>query len=195
MIPHVITSSHSAVLVLKKLLGPELAGKVRLKNGGNWDGAVTQTSSRMVNRLDIALVIGPSKKPSANQREYDKLRVYGFLRHTPLAALLRVFFLRTPPEGLLFLDPDIIRQLVGREPTPEQFARARMRPRKVLAELLEVKPARVATALRPRLEKVDLTPLLSSVPDLRRLRKFVGICVRRYEARLAREVEDFNKTV
>lgn len=194
MIPHVITSSNTAVLVLKKLLGPELAGRVRLKNGGGWDGAVTEAGSRLMNELDIALVIGPSKGPGPNQRERDKLRVYGFLQHSGLASLLRVFFLRTPPEGLLFRDPDIIRQLVGRDPTPEQLARARMKPRQVLAELLGVEPRKLVGALRPRLEMVDLTPL-HSMPGIRRFRKFVGVCVRRYEARLARELEDSNETV
>jgi hypothetical protein len=64
----------------------------------------------------------------------------------------------------------------------------------VLAELLGVEPRKLARALRPRLETVDLTPL-TEVPGIRRFQRFVGVCVRRYEARLARELEDSNETV
>lgn len=194
MIPHVIASGEAAVLVLRKLLGPELAGRIKVKNGGGWASAIIEAQSRLNNGLDVALVLGPYEKPGPNAREIDKTHIYALLRDANLGSLRRVILLRTSPEGLLFRKPELLLQVVGREPTPEQLARARMKPGEVLAELLGVKPESLAKALRPRLESVDLTPL-TQVPGIRRLLRFMQVCARKYDARRARALEDSNKTV
>jgi hypothetical protein len=194
MIPHVITSGEAAVLVLRKLLEPELAGRIYVKNGGGWASAIVEASSRLENDLDVALVLGPYEKPGPNEREIDKTRIYSLLSGARLGSLRRVILLRTPPEGLLFRLPELLFQVVGREPTPAQLARARMKPQEVLAELLGVKPDSLVEALRPRLEAVDLTPL-TSVPGIRRLRRFMQVCARRYDSRRARPLEESDKTV
>ncbi|MFP2910844.1 hypothetical protein ACLESD_38580 [Pyxidicoccus sp. 3LFB2] len=195
MIPHVIASGELAVLILSKLLGPELKGSIKVKNGGGWAGAIGEADSRLSNNLDVALVLGPYEKPGPNKREIDKIRIYSLLRDASQDSLVRVILLKTPVEGLLFRVPGILFQLVGREPTAEQLARARIKPQEVLAELLGVKPDALVEVLRPRLEAVDLTPL-TTVPGIRRLRRFMRVCARRYEARLARRaLEDSNETV
>ncbi|MFP2928730.1 hypothetical protein ACLESO_26745 [Pyxidicoccus sp. 3LG] len=194
MIPYVTTSSEPAVLLLRELLGPELAGRIRWIDGEGWHGAVGMADSRISNEAAVALVLGPSKKSGTNAREQDKATIYRGLHAVHAGSRFRVFLLRTAPEGLLFRSPELLRQLVGREPSPEQLARARKQPGKVLAELLDVKPESLAGALRPRLETVDLTPL-RSIQSIRRLRSFMRTCVRRYEATLARRLEHSSKTV
>lgn len=187
MIPHVIASGEAATLVLRRLLEPEFAGRIKVKNGGGWGSAIVEARSRLNNGLDVALVLGPYEKPGPNAREIDKTRIYGLLREALLGSQRRVILLRTSPEGLLFRKPDILFQVVGREPTAAQLAQARMKPGEVLAELLGVEPDALVETLRPRLETVDLTPL-TQVPGIRRLRRFMRVCARRYEARLARSV-------
>lgn len=174
MKPHVVTSSATAALLLGQLLGPELEGRVELVGGHSWVDAASRARALSHGGSIVALVLGPRGKRGPNAREWDKAYAYSLLNpdgeRTGLP--MRLILLRSAPEGLLFQAPDILRRLAGREPTPEHLEWARTAPCRALSALLGVRPASLATALRPRLEGVDLTPL-TSLPSIRRLRKFI----------------------
>ncbi|WP_164009305.1 hypothetical protein [Pyxidicoccus trucidator] len=174
MKPYVITSNATAAVVLGRMLGPELEGRVELIDGRGWVNATSRARAIAYGGSCVALVLGPRRKRGPNAREWDK--AYAYSRLNPngerTGLPMRLILLKSAPEGLLFLEPAILRQLSGREPTAEHLEWARTAPRRALSALLGVKPASLAMALRPRLEGVDLTQL-ASLPAIRRLRKFI----------------------
>ncbi len=195
MKPCVITSGAPAALLLSRLLGPELEGRVEVIDGGTWVHAVSRARSASYEGGIVALVLGPRQKRGPDAREWDRAYAYSLLNPEGQRTGLphRVILLRTAPEGLLFLEPSLLRRVAGREPSAEHLEWARTAPRRALAALLGVKPASLAQALRPRLEGVDLTPLASR-PSLRRLRSFLHVQFRRYEALLAQAPEHSSRT-
>jgi hypothetical protein len=194
MKPYVVTSSDTSTVVLARLLGPELERSAELIDGRSWVQAVSRARAISHGGSIVALVLGPRGKRGPDAREWDKAYAYSLMNpngeRTGLP--MRVILLRSSPEGLLFLEPTILRQLVGREPGPEHLEWARTAPRRALADLLGVKPAALSTALRARLEGVDLTPLASR-PPIRRLRKFIHAQIERSERRPARDVVSANE--
>lgn len=188
MKPCVVTSSDTAALVLGRLLGPELEERVELIDGRNWVDAVGRARAMVHGGSIVALVLGPRGKRGPDAREWDKAYAYSLMNPNAerTGLPMRVILLRSTPEGLLFLEPSILRQLASREPTPEHLEWARTSPRRALSALLGVKPAHLTRALRPRLEGVELTPLASQAP-IRRLRKFIHAQIERSERRPSRD--------
>ena len=194
MKPYVITLSETATVVLGRLLGPELERSVELIAGRNWRHAVSRARAISYGGSIVALVLGPRRKRGPDAREWDRAYAYSLMNpdgeRTGLP--MRVILLRSAPEGLLFLEPALLQQLAGREPTPEHLEWARTAPRRALSALLGVKPASLAGTLRLRLEGLDLTPLASQ-PPIRRLRKFIHAQIQRSERQPAREVVSANE--
>ncbi|MCP3145112.1 hypothetical protein [Pyxidicoccus xibeiensis] len=184
MKPQVITSSEPAALLLRRLLGAELEGRVDVADGRSWVNAVSRARALLHGGATVALVLGPRRRRGPDAREWDKAYVYSLLN--PDAARtglpLRVILLRAPPEGLLFLEPALLLQVSGREPTPEHLAWARTAPREALSALLGVRPTALARTLALRLEGVDMTPLASQ-PAIQKLRKFIHTQIQRSERR------------
>ncbi|MBZ4421097.1 hypothetical protein [Myxococcus sp. RHSTA-1-4] len=188
MKPCIVTSSDTAALVLGRLLGPELEQGVELMDGRNWVNAVARARAMVRGGSIVALVLGPRGRRGPDAREWDKAYAYSLLNPSGerTGLPMRVILLRSAPEGLLFLEPDILRRLAGREPTPAHLEWARSAPRRALSALLGVEPSCLARALRPRLKDVDLTPLASR-PPIRRLRKFIHAQIQRSQRRPSRE--------
>jgi hypothetical protein len=195
MKPCVITSGAPAALILSKLLGPELEGRIEVIDGGSWVHAVSRARSASYQGAIVALVLGPRHKRGPDAREWDRAYAYSLLNPEGQRTGLphRLILLRSAPEGLLFLEPSLLRHVAGREPSAEHLEWARTTPRRALAALLDVKPASLAQALQPRLEGVDLTRL-ASLPSLRRLRSFLQVQLRRNGALPAHAPEHSSRT-
>lgn len=180
MKPQVITSSELAALLLRRLLGPELEGRVDVADGRGWVNAAGRARALIYGGAIVALVLGPRGKRGPDAREWDKAYAYSLLNPNAerTGLPLRVILLRTAPEGMLFLEPALLRQVAGREPTPEHLQWARTAPRAALSALLGVKPSSLARTLTPRLDGVDLTPLATR-PSIQRLRKFIHTQIQR----------------
>ncbi|NMO15362.1 hypothetical protein HPC49_35955 [Pyxidicoccus fallax] len=189
MKPCVVTSSDAAALLLGRLLGPELERRVELLDGRSWLNAVGRARAMVREGANVALVLGPRKRRGPDAHEWDKAYAYSLLNPSAerTGPAMRVILLRSAPEGLLFLEPDILRRIAGHEPRPEHLQWARGAPREALSALLGVKPATLAKALRPRLEEVDLMPLASRAP-IRRLRKFIHAQIQRSERRTSEAI-------
>ena len=143
--------------LFRKLLEPEFGQQVQVRTSERFMEAVGQARSALLRGQWVMLV------PGSESRQRDEIwEQRGFMEFylsIGFRGQWRSVLLVPEVEVLLFHEPSIPRQLLGREPTEEELARGRKRPRRVLGELLGLKDKALSEELCRRLETVDLSPL------------------------------------
>lgn len=171
MPPYLITQREADAQLLRQLLGPEISSRLRLEAVAVWSDCVAAARSRLAEGHPVALVLDAGSRKASEVAKHRDFLQFALALSAP-RILWRVILVRPELPRLYFREPDVLRQLVGHEPTEEQLARARSQPRLVLAELLGVSPPELDAELCRRLETVDVSPLAER-PSLRRLRRFL----------------------
>jgi hypothetical protein len=171
MTPFLVTTYEADARLLTRLLGPEFRGRIRVQATRSWSASVSVARTLLFDGTPVALVLdAESWKRSKIEEHRQFLRfALGLANGKPL---WKAILVKPEIPRLYFRDLGVLRQLVGREPTEEQLARARAKPRRVLAELLGVSMAQLDTILRWRLRHVDVSPL-ARLPSIQRLRTFL----------------------
>jgi len=171
MPPYLITQREADARLLRKVLGPELEGKLRVDVSEVWSDCVSDARSRLGEGHPVALVLDAGSRKAlevAKHRDFLKFA----LNLAGADFMWRVILVRPEIPRLYFREPSVLHPLVGHAPTEEQLARARAQPRLVLAELLGVPLSQLDAELCGRLETVDVSPL-ARFPSMRRLRRFL----------------------
>jgi hypothetical protein len=171
MTAFLVTRYKADARLLVRLLGPELQDRIGVFALRNWSDCVSGSRTLLFEGNPVALVL------DAESRKRPKIDEHRQFLHFALGlanrrALWKVILVKPEIPRLYFRDLGVLRQLVRQEPTEEQLARARSKPRLVLAELLGVPVGRVDTMLRWRLRHVDVSPL-AQFRSIQRLRAFL----------------------
>jgi hypothetical protein len=171
MTARLVTQHEADARLLCKLLGPELSTKVRVYADRIWSDTISGARTSVLLGKPVALVLdaGSRKRLKIAQRRSFLKFALGLVGPS---FMWRVILVKPEIPRLYFRDLGVLRQLVGRDVSAEQLARARTQPRQVLAELFGVSMEDLDAELSKRLESVDVSPL-AQFPSVRRLRSFV----------------------
>jgi hypothetical protein len=171
MPPYLITQREADARLLCKLLGPKLSGRLRVDVAEVWSDCVSRARSRLGEGHPVALVLDAGSRKALKVAKHRDFLRFALTLVAP-DFMWRVILIQPELPRLYFREPSVLRQLVGHEPTEAQLARARSKPRRVLAELLGVPLPQLDAELCRRLETVDVSPL-APLPSMQRLRRFL----------------------
>lgn len=171
MTAYLITQRKADAQLLCKVLGLEIASKLRVHADEIWSDAVSDSRSRLIEGHPVALVLDAGSRKALKVAKHRNFLKFA-LTLVGADFMWRVILIKPEIPRLYFREPSVLRQLVGHEPTEAQLARARSKPRLVLAELLGVPLPQLDAELCRRLEAVDVSPL-AQLPSLQRLRRFL----------------------
>lgn len=168
---YLVTQKKADARLLCKLLGPEISDKLRVDVAEVWSDCVSGARSRVSEGWPVALVLDAGSRKALKVAKHRNFLKFALTLMAP-DFMWRVILIKPEIPRLYFREPSVLRQLVGHEPTEEQLARARSKPRRVLAELFGVPLPQLDAELCRRLEAVDVSPL-AQLPSLQRLRRFL----------------------
>lgn len=168
---YLITQRQADSRLLRQLLGPELSGRLRVDVVPVWSDCVAAARSRLGEGHPVALVLDAGSRQALKVEKHRDFLQFALTLAAP-DFMWRLILVKPAIPRLYFREPSVLRQLVGHEPTEAQLARARAKPRLVLAELLGVPLSLLDAELCRRLEAVDVSPL-AQLPSMRRLRRFL----------------------
>lgn len=168
MIPALVVRGKAMALVFKKLLEPEFGRELRVLDVDHMGEAASLARSILSNRKAIVAVVG-----EATQEELRILHrhLVFLLINVECADLWKISMIVPQTEVLLFLDREVLRQVLGREPTEEELVRGRTEPRRVLEEQLGLERWDLDEELCRRLERVDVSALAEH-PAAQQVREF-----------------------
>ncbi|WP_257457499.1 hypothetical protein [Archangium lipolyticum] len=159
MIPCLVIRGVANALVFRKLLEPEFGPELRVLETDVFSESVSLARSVLGNRKAIvALVAGTRSAERQKIRELYRFLIYALVQ-IDYPDLWKVVLVVPDAEVLLFQEPSVLRQVLGREPTEEEVTRGRAEPLLVLEELLGLEKLRLDEELCRRLETVDVSPL------------------------------------
>lgn len=171
MTVNLVTQRPADARLLCKLLGPELSSKVHVRTCAVWSETVSGSRTLVLQGLPVALVLDAGSRKKLKVERHRHFLKFALMLVGP-ELLWRVILIKPEIPRLYFRDLSVLRQLVGRDVTAEQLARARSKPRQVLAELFGVSMEELDAELCKRLESVDVSPL-AQFPSIRRMRSFL----------------------
>ncbi|AKI99975.1 hypothetical protein ATI61_104607 [Archangium gephyra] len=159
MIPCLVVRGEVNALVLRKLLEPEFGRELRVLGTDYFSESVSLARSVLSNRKAIvALVVDTRSTELQRLRELHRFLVYALVQiESP--DLWKVVLVVPDTETLLFQDRNVLRQVLGREPTEEEWTRGQSEPLRVLEEVFGLKEIRLDKELCRRLEPVDVSCL------------------------------------
>lgn len=168
MIPVLVVRGRATARVFHRLLEPEFGSEVRVFDTEHAEQAVSLARSILLRRQAVVALVTDST-PQALRQTHRSL-VY-LLISVECADLWKLVLMVPRTEVLLFHDKRVLRPLLGREPTAEEWLRGQSEPRQVLQQALGLEGAELDAELCRRLERVDLEPLLEH-PSVRQVRQF-----------------------
>jgi hypothetical protein len=171
MIPCLIVRGEANALMFRKLLEPEFGRELRVLGTDVFSESVSLARSVLGNRKAIvALVAGTRSAELQKIRELHRFLVYALVQ-IECPDLWKVVLVAPDTEVMLFQDRGLLGQVLGREPTEEEWGRGRTEPLQVLEEVFGLKMRRLDAELCRRLEKVDVSSL-SEHPAVQQVRQF-----------------------
>nr|AYM52399.1 hypothetical protein [Cystobacter sp.] len=168
MIPVLIVRGQAMALVFRKLLEPEFGRELRVLESEYVGSSVSLARSILLNRKSIVAVVTDAKPEEL--RQTHRSIVY-LLISVACADLWKVSLLVPETEVLLFQEQEVLRQVLGREPTEEEVTRGQTEPRRVLEERLGLERRALDEELCRRLETVDVSSLAGQ-PAVQQVRQF-----------------------
>lgn len=170
MIPCLVVRGEVNALMLRKLLEPEFGPELRVLGTDVFSESVSLARSVLSNRKAIvALVAGTRSAELQKIRELHRFLVYALVQ-VEYTDLWKVVLVVPDAEVMLFQDRSVLRQVLGREPTEEEWTRGQTEPLRVLEEVFGLQRIRLDKELCRRLETVDVSCLAghSVVQQVRR---------------------------
>ena len=160
MIPCLVVRGEANALVLRKLLEPEFGPELRVLGTDVFSESVSLARSVLSNRKAIvALVAGTRSAELQKIRDLHRFLVYALVQ-IENTDLWKVVLVVPDTEVMLFQDRGVLRQVLGREPTDEEWTRGQSEPLRVLEEVLGLKNnVMLDEELCRRLEPVDVSCL------------------------------------
>ena len=171
MIPCLVVRGEATALVLRKLLEPEFGPGLRVLGTDVFSESVSLARSVLGNRKAIvALVVGTRSAELKKIRELHRFLVYTLVQ-VEYPDSWKVVLVVPDAEVMLFQDREVLRQVLGREPTAEEWTRGQSEPLGVLAEVFGLEERRLDQELCRRLETVDVS-CLAEHPVVQQVRRF-----------------------
>ncbi|MCY1073839.1 hypothetical protein [Archangium lansingense] len=171
MIPCLVVRGEANALVLRKLLEPEFGPELRVLGTDFFSESVSLARSVLSNRKAIVALVADTRSTELQRiRELHRFLVYALVQ-IECPDLWKVVLVVPDTEILLFQNRDVLRQVLGREPTEEEWTRGQTEPLRVLEEVFGLKEIRLDKELCRRLETVDVS-CLSEHPAVQQVRQF-----------------------
>ena len=172
MIPCLVVRGEANALVLRKLLEPEFGPELRVLGTDVFSESVSLARSVLSNRKAIvALVAGTRSTELQKIRELHRFLVYALVQ-IECPDLWKVVLVVPDTEVMLFQDRNVLRQVLGREPTDEELTRGQTEPVQLLEEVLGLKNNILRDEeLCRRLASVDVS-CLAEHPVVQQVRRF-----------------------
>ncbi|MFY0526243.1 hypothetical protein ACN28I_24945 [Archangium gephyra] len=159
MIPCLVVRGEVNALVLRKLLEPEFGPELRVLGTDVFSESVSLARSVLSNRKAIvALVAGTRSAELQKIRELHRFLVYALVQ-VDYTDLWKVVLVVPDAEVMLFQDRNVLRQVLGREPTEEEWTRGQTEPLRVLEAVFGLERIPLDEELCRRLEPVDVSCL------------------------------------
>lgn len=160
MIPCLVVRGEANALVLRKLLEPEFGPELRVLGTDVFSESVCLARSVLGNRKAIvALVAGTRSAELHKIRELHRFLVYALVQVED-TDLWKVVLVVPEAEVMLFQDRNVLRQVLGREPTEEEWTRGQSEPLQVLKAVFGLENnILLDEELCRRLETVDVSCL------------------------------------